>query len=966
MKTVRPNSGFALAITLVLMSLVLIVIVAYLANTQTDRSSSSIYTNRLKAKMMAETGLTAATKLLSDNTKYGNYITARPAQSPSPGPLYTEIYRPTDPADTTKAKADDFLQLTNAAGVILASRAPATPSGTPQIEPRPTPVMIPPAGPFVIADPGFTSSNSYDFNQIVRVGIDASGRLVYPSPTPAYAQWVRVRNSSNELIGRYAFFLEDESMKVNINATGNNLSGGATLRVNDMASPAPSPVPATQIEEIDPTAVLAPAPTPDRAAAMNALTGLGAAGSRLATKSSLALLGPWTTEPAPTPYSTYAHLITARSKDDDTTAKGWQRMDLNALVASTTDNTSKIAIAQRIADWIRDAWTGPPLAGLQDYQMFNDPRLRLQLAANIIDYIDADSIPTDLGNYPGIGVFPPNPAEYPVIGIEKLPYLCAVEIIYQASGSNGVSAANLKMKIRFRFLNLFDDALDLADSVGHIELKGVPILQRNGPPPVFDVSATNYSIQFSSLTPVTAGNGTNVAAGVDGVGDSGARSFETGWLEDRAVTFNGASNVKPVLLAANIEVKVFGLNGERLDDTAIVTNQISTGYNSGSGGSTGDFLKEATPGPLQVASINLINIFPAGGTAPVTTGDPRFRGTIRNSRWYNISRSDASTPVGTNRLDAFVDKAELASRTYAVDWFDSVQVRPLAFHRNGPMLNIGELGNVSAGEYPWRTIYLQYPERPSNTTQIGPITEVPLRRNNAVDFVLSDLFRTRTEQPRAGAININTQQRASSQQHTLNSLFLGVSQGARRIDQAQIEKLSVDPNSSPVPAPSAAPPIYSLYQRRMAVSPPTDDNPVRPFFQVGELASPISRLVNASTRVSGESRSTVTYSILRNNPTLTSDVIADYRSDMLSEQEFREISNSITTRGNVFRILYVGQGGHDVNSDGNIDPSEIQAEYLGEAFVERTSVFQPDAANPEAMKTADSIYKVLANRVITQ
>ena len=38
------------------------------------------------------------------------------------------------------------------------------------------------------------------------------------------------------------------------------------------------------------------------------------------------------------------------------------------------------------------------MAGLQPYQMFNDSRLRLQIAANIVDYIDADNIPTDMGD----------------------------------------------------------------------------------------------------------------------------------------------------------------------------------------------------------------------------------------------------------------------------------------------------------------------------------------------------------------------------------------------------------------------------------------------------------------------------------------------------------------------------------------------------------------------------------------
>src|SRR5262245_40112436 len=118
MKTSPRDCAFALTVTLVLMALIVTVIVAYLANTRTDRSTSAIYINRIRAKIVAEDGLTAAIKLLSNNTRYGNYITAMPGPSPVPASLYCEIYRPTDSTDTTAAIANDYLRLTNAAGEI--------------------------------------------------------------------------------------------------------------------------------------------------------------------------------------------------------------------------------------------------------------------------------------------------------------------------------------------------------------------------------------------------------------------------------------------------------------------------------------------------------------------------------------------------------------------------------------------------------------------------------------------------------------------------------------------------------------------------------------------------------------------------------------------------------------------------------------------------------------------------------
>ena len=954
MKTSRRDFAFALAVTLILMALIVIVIVAYLANTRTDRSTSAIYANRIRAKMVAEDGLTAATKLLYNNTRYGNYITAMPVPSPAPAKLYTEVYRPTDSADTTIAIANDYLTLTNAAGEILASRA-VTPSGTPQVDPRATPVMIPSGGPFSINDPGFTVSNSYDFNQIVRLGTNASGRLVNPSPTPAFGQWVRVRNANNELTGRYAYFIEDESMKANVNVTGNNLSGGSNLRVNDLTLPLPTPAPTTQLQEVDPAAIL---PTSaNRAAADSALTGIAAAGNRLASRSSLALLDQWNST-----FSDHAHLATVVSREDDTTAKGWQRMDLNALVASATDNASKVAVANRIANWIRDAWTGPALSSLSNYQMFNDTRLRLQIAANIVDYIDADNTPTDMGDVVPDGYAIP----VPVLGIEKIPYLAALEIIYEASGSTcpsppiaGTYSATVQMKMQLRFLNLYETALDLSGSVGRVEIKGVPIVSKNGNT-VFDKSATNYVINLANLTPVN-GTGTLVPAGIDGTTDSGARTFQTDWLEHQWVTFTvAASDAKPRLLAGLITARVFGSGIERLDDTAIVTNIITTGYNWSGSSSTGDFLNEATAGPLQIASINLIYAVATGTTTALNFGDPRVRGPLISDRWYNVTRSDASTPATTNRIAAYIDKAEILNRTYAFDWYDYTGNRPLAFLRNGPMRSVGELGNVTAPEYPWRTIYLQYPERPANTLQPGPATEIPQRRNASVDYTLIDLFRTQTVQPRAGAVNINTQQRWGTQQHPLAPLFLAELIGNQpSLTQTMVDRICDATGSAT---------ISPIFDRRIAAGAPPDNSPVRPFFQIGELASMLSKIVNTSTNTTTGSpaRSTVIYSFLRNSPRTTSESNPNFRTDNLAEQEFREVSNSITTRGNIFRVLYVGQAVKDLKKDGNVDPSDVQSEYLGEAFVERQSVFQPEGTNPDAVKTADSIYKIIANRVITE
>ena len=585
------------------MVMIVVIVVGYLGITRSDRATTSIYANQLRAKMMAESGLASATHLLKENTRYGNYITAMPAPSPSPAPLRTEIYRPND-----ATAPDDYLRINNnPISEILASRVitAAVPGPTPQVDPRPTstPMPTPAAGAsFGLVEPGSAPSttDSFDFNQVVRVGNNAAGRLVDPDARPAFGQWARVRNSANELIGRYAFFVEDESMKVNVNITGNNVGpGNSNLRANDTIFPAPTAA-SSQIQEVDPSAVLPP--SANRVTADSTLTSYGQSGTRLPSRDTIALLDEWKNT-----FPDYAHLVTAVSNDDNTTARGWQRLDLNALVAGATSNADKVAVATRIANWIRDAWTGQTaIGGLQDYQMFGEEWLRLQIAANIVDYIDNDDIPTDMGNATPTGY----PQAIPIIGIEKIPYLVAVEVLYEASGSNGSNSATMRMKLQFRFLNLFEAPLDLADSVGRIEIQGVPVVSKNSGT-VFDVESQTFMINQASLHAVN-GSGTMVPPGTNGTGDSGARTFQTDWLITQPVTFTvlPSGDAKPRLQAGRIVARVFGRNNERLDDTAIVCNLNATGYNNSSGNSTGDFLKDL-PGPFTIASINLVY-----GTAP--------------------------------------------------------------------------------------------------------------------------------------------------------------------------------------------------------------------------------------------------------------------------------------------------------------------------------------------------------------
>ena len=89
--------------------------------------------------------------------------------------------------------------------------------------------------------------------------------------------------------------------------------------------------------------------------------------------------------------------------------------------------------------------------------------------------------------------------------------------------------------------------------------------------------------------------------------------------------------------------------------------------------------------------------------------------------------------------------------------------------------------------------------------------------------------------------------------------------------------------------------------------------------------------------------------------------MCNLQRDMQVEQEFREVSNAITTRGNVFAYLVGSRSKTLTEMPSWILLRKFNLNISGKRLVERESVFTPEGSNPDAMKTSDSKYKILAN-----
>ena len=206
------------------------------------------------------------------------------------------------------------------------------------------------------------------------------------------ANWVYVKNSVGKVIGRYAYWADDECSKIDIRYAGQaaNTSGNHTRSHGSIFSE------------------LALTPLTNTPASTANLTAGNLANLLAFTKNSIQAL-PLSPQHAQYPIAAAGNLTTAQwqsikpfvtiySRHDDRSLDGKRRVNLNALVTSTTD-------AAQIADQtltIRDAITSNlPKFGERFYSAANgtvttptsshQKAYATRIAANIRDFIDSDN-----------------------------------------------------------------------------------------------------------------------------------------------------------------------------------------------------------------------------------------------------------------------------------------------------------------------------------------------------------------------------------------------------------------------------------------------------------------------------------------------------------------------------------------------------------------------------------------------
>jgi hypothetical protein len=323
MKTQRHQneSGIALILTLTILAVVLILLLAFMTSMRTERIAAKAFNDQSKAKAFAEGAVDEALALLQSSM---TNITVNSSYITAPGVVYTWSAGAWNPT---------FL---------------------------------------------YTSGSGVSFGNSI-LG-------TYSPTTPIQVGWQRVFSTgvNPELVGRFAYWIDDESTKVNLNT--------AQLRANDPAGYTPAAIDLLQLFQ--------GAGDPSPAVEANAIINYTTSTRPLDTIESIKLTQPVIAN-APSisanSFSNSEFFVTANATSPDLTPWGTKRLNLTSLLGQNPTKAQKIAAVGTITTALSDTnlalWYGGVQTFATKYNL--QPTEIQQIAANIVDYITKDNIPTD-------------------------------------------------------------------------------------------------------------------------------------------------------------------------------------------------------------------------------------------------------------------------------------------------------------------------------------------------------------------------------------------------------------------------------------------------------------------------------------------------------------------------------------------------------------------------------------------
>ena len=385
--------GVALVTTVIVVAVLAVVAVAFMQSTTTDRLSSRSVANYTRAKLAAEGGAAAAEAMIADLVKrYPDSATVwQNIGGGAPNGTNNEatvLYLRARASDTNLgASPAQFGGEVTILAQPLVSRVGATPE-TFNTNPLPLSSVVS-SVPFV-AD---TAVNINATNAARPEPFVGSRSSTNPGAPITAAQWIYLTknggptSATNPYIARYAFWVEDESFKVNVNVITNGPRGNASLGLSAAEARLDGSWGTSTDNKL-------------RSAAGNVISARASLAGQFPTALTAALPASLTD---PATAAELRFLTTTHSAGLDLSRGGFKRFNIN-----TVTNGDKRTGLDRIVAAITNT-NASPLFGQRFYRLENNTNginnatavtanhaatYLNKIAANIYDYLDADDQPT--------------------------------------------------------------------------------------------------------------------------------------------------------------------------------------------------------------------------------------------------------------------------------------------------------------------------------------------------------------------------------------------------------------------------------------------------------------------------------------------------------------------------------------------------------------------------------------------
>lgn len=407
MKTRRQNRASSLIATLLVLVVLSTIVVAFMQSMAVERMVARSAKNLLQSEIAAEGGINAAkSQVLDLFSRYPDAATVWQTIlsgtvtnegtvyyfRASPGVISTNAF-------PSKTKASAFNPTPGNAAAVQTYAWPLISGAIPVIATNLTnsfPSQL-------------STANSTDLNIKNWIGTAPN-----QAKKVLRAQWIYLTNSSGATNARYAYWVEDESFKVNVSLAGDVVRGSTS--------------PGTNASEVPLQGILSLAqgiPTNDSSATalVNLRTALGGEN----------LISFRTTSQAFSPSGTNSladqlkFVATADSSALNISRDGWKRVNINSVFTNGTND-----VRGQLDRFIASVTNSAPLFGQRFYRSSysllsmnvtntvtpTNALVYLQkLAANVADYIDEDSQPTLVSSNASFSVFP---VAAPTVALEPM------------------------------------------------------------------------------------------------------------------------------------------------------------------------------------------------------------------------------------------------------------------------------------------------------------------------------------------------------------------------------------------------------------------------------------------------------------------------------------------------------------------------------------------------------------------